>query len=169
MSFDHKAFQFDWDRFEAELAPLIAESLETGDMDGLRQFMNRNAHECSNPYDDEPLDADWANSMEVGDAQELADFALTKYYRPQDDFGLGDAWAEIEAAMSPENRLCLLGRTFGFPAAFDPGRQGSYFQTPSELELSLKLLSESTLPAVATFCQRIHAIVASGKGLYVTF
>ena len=170
MSFHHRAFQFEWESFFSELAPLLAQALTQDSVESLRLFVEGNLHHCSSPYDGEPLDADWLSSMEVGDIQEYADFALTKYYEPANDFGVGSVWQELTDSLVPRQRKALLGEPFG-PASqlFDPGRQGSYFQTPLEIKQSIQSLANSGRTELAAFHKSLLSVASNGKGLYVTF
>ena len=42
MSFDHKAFSFDWRGFQSDLAPILYQALSTGDARGLVTFVDSN-------------------------------------------------------------------------------------------------------------------------------
>ena len=59
MSLDHKAYQLDYEQFESELAPILADALETGEIDHLRAFVERNLSELKDPNEGEPLGSDW--------------------------------------------------------------------------------------------------------------
>jgi hypothetical protein len=102
MSFDHKAFAFEWTSFHSEMAELLGRALRSGDPSSLEKFIDSNISACSSPYDGEKLDADWRKALEVGGLQEIADFALTKYYDPAADHGLHEEWADIESGL-PRN------------------------------------------------------------------
>jgi len=170
MSFDHKAFQFDWESFLSELALPMNQALAQDDAAPLRRFVEINRSQCSSPYDGEPLDLNWQALLEAGDVQEFADFALTKYYKPNDDFGIGGIWLELTDSLDPRQKHALLGQPFGLSnAPFDPGRQGSYFQTPAEVKQSLLDLSRSGKADIAVFHRNLVSVAANGKGLYVTF
>ena len=171
MSFDHKAFSFNWSGFQSELAPLLSRSLSAGDSTGLVAFVEAHLTSCSNPYDGEQLEPGWNQLLEVGDIQELADFALTKYYDPAADHGLSGAWAKVELDLPPPARLALLGEAFSSASdvLFDPGRMGSYFQSPSRAQESLFVLQELDRPEIGEFVGFLRRIVAESNGLYVTF
>ena len=170
MSFDHKAFEFDWTYFEVELAPLLHLALVTGDTSGLERFIASNKDNCKYPYDGSRLDDDWKEQLEVGDIQELSDFALTKYYEPFEEFGLNDAWIEVSELLTAVQRTALLGQTVGPAGAlFDPGRQGSYFQSPQTVSNSVDQLRTLQHPDIMEFLSRLRAVAERKKGLYVTF
>jgi hypothetical protein len=170
MSLDHKAFLFDWDRFQDELAPLLTQALQTGDGTHLSSFIESNRSHCQSPYDGEALSADWQSEGEFESVQELADIALSKYYDPNASFGLGSDWQALTESLSQEQQTALLGTPLGrAPHLFDPGLQGSYFQTPATVHQSLHCLADQEQTQLVTFCEQLAAAVAQGKGLYVTF
>src|SRR6187455_1169828 len=110
MSFDHKAFAFDWMAFSNELLPWLSAALARVDRDTLAAFVDANVSVCRSPYDGQPLSLAWRGMLEANDVQELADFALTKYYDPTDDHGLSDGWMEIDEDLTPDVRTALLGQ-----------------------------------------------------------
>jgi hypothetical protein len=179
MAMDHKAFVFDADAYQAELRPVLDQSLRSGDSSPLRDFIQRHFDSLRDPYAGEPLEAEWERLLEVEDPQEYGDFALTKYYDPSDDIGLGRAWAEVQELLVRESEagtLLTLGRTIGPPEApFDPGRMGSYVMTNADAKdrlNSLKRLAQSK-PVLARRLEPIlrmyEAVARSGKGAYHTF
>jgi hypothetical protein len=166
MSFNHKAFEFNWPAFSDEMLPWLSEALAADDCERLSAFVDANVSACRNPYDEEPLPLNWREMLEVGDAQELADFALTKYYDPTDDHGLGDAWMELDGALPSDMRAALLGQAI---AQFDPGRQGSYFLAPADAMKSGELLQNSQVPSLLEFGSFVTQASRRGHGVYVTF
>jgi hypothetical protein len=171
---DHKAFLFDWSAFEAELLPPIETALTLDDASGLVQFITANLTVLRDPYEGEPLAIGWHNLLSTGDVQQCADFALTKYYDPTADIGLGESWItlheligrEIAAPISP-----LLGRTIGPKGhPFDPGRMGSYFQDPQDVRRSRGAIE--SLPPIRGIDKAIRmldAAIVGRRGLYITF
>jgi hypothetical protein len=179
MPMSHKAYAFDWRAFERdELSGLLSRALETGDVSGLVAYVERNRHALRDPYEGDPLGGDWEALLGNRDVHEYGDFALTRFYDPAADSGLGPCWNEIDAALPEEGRLALLGSPLG-PAhnRFDPGRYGSYFQTPPRVARSLALVRGFDLPGLdendREFLGRFEGLlkecVAAGLGLYVTF
>jgi hypothetical protein len=77
-----------------------------------------------------------------------------------------------------EGRQALLGSPLG-PAhsRFDPGRYGSYFQTPQRVAKSLALvrrlglvgLNGEVVESLRRFQGLLEECLAAGLGLYVTF
>ena len=134
MSMSHKAFVFDYDGFQSELRGLLEHSLQTGNAALLNEFINARRSELKDPYEGEPLDEGWESLLECKDAHQYGDFALTLYYGPSCDIGLGTDWQSIREALTLEGigNQALIGEPVG-PASrpFDPGKMGSYFQSPA--------------------------------------
>lgn len=170
---EHKAFLFDHASFERELRPSLEDALGTGDTSRLVSFIEANRHARRDPYEGEPLGADWIAHIEVGDAHQYGDVALTKYYRPTDDIGLGLAWERVQdlvtaarCATSP-----ILGTTVG-PRAnpFDPGKMGSYFQSASMVRDSYAFIVRlASSPDVTGALEMLETASSSNSGLYITF
>jgi hypothetical protein len=165
MSFDHKAFEFAWPEFAQQLLPTLSRSLEHNETESLQGFIAANLAFCRNPYSGAALSPSWESSLEVGDVQELGDFALTRYYNPIDDHGLGSEWLTIEQRLSASEKAALLGSAL---LRFDPGRQGSYFQTASQAAASARLLGTANL-GLTTYQSFLTQAASKGLGVYVTF
>src|SRR5262249_35436836 len=135
MPMSHKAFAFDWLAFERdELPELLTRALGTGETAGLFAYIERNRGILKDPYEGDPLSEDWKDLLENHDVHEYADFALTRFYDPAAEHGLSYCWNEIDDALPKEYRGILLGNPFGpRDNRFDPGRYGSYFQTPEQV------------------------------------
>jgi len=170
----HKAFVFDDDAFRFELGGLLGEALQTGDLTQLRAFIEQHRSEISDPYEGAALDVDWESQIELKDAHQYGDFAITKYLDPADDIGLGAEWPAIGELLE-ENGLpesILLGAVF---EGFDPGKQGSYFQSPQTVRDNLRQLDElvGRKPALADRFALLRAMLEAAAsramGLYVTF
>jgi hypothetical protein len=127
---EHKAYALDWSRFESDLLPLLLDALASDDPDTLEVYIDRHLHELSDPYEGQPLSADWRESLENRDVQEYGDYALTRFYDPGDCWGIGYEWARLSDQLPELAANAILGFPVG-PAEhlFDPGRYGSYFQT----------------------------------------
>ena len=170
MTLSHKAFAVDWRIFENALAGRLAAALAANDPAPLLAFVQANLAACKDPYDGQSLPSAWADSLEVGDVQEAADYALTLCYQPAHDFGLGESWQATASSLPEPARAALLGKPFGPPhAPFDPGRQGSYFQTPESVQQSIAALAHQSHPALRAFRAGLAAVAEHGNGLYVTF
>jgi len=169
MAMEHKAYAFDWESFTNELYSTLLNSLETDATEGLAAFIDANIASLTSPYDGEPLNSNWRSQLEEGDAQELADYALTRYYSPKDDYGVID-WISICDALPPPLQDALLGFPLGSPTrCFDPGKMGAYFQTPQLVGDSLAVLRKADNPSLLRFQQLLELSKAGGLGLYVTF
>jgi hypothetical protein len=166
----HKAFAFRWDSFATELLPLLERCLASGASGDLAHFVDAHLRECSDPYEGQPLTTDWRTTLSAGDVQEIGDYALTPYYRPDEDFGVGDEWLGLDAELPGPARAALLGTPVGPPSAlFDPGRMGSYFQSPAAVARSLEVLGQFRSPALTTFQHLLQQAKLSRLGVYVTF
>jgi len=174
---EHKAFIFDHQSFDQELRETLEEALDSGNCEKLLTFISENKESLSDPYEGDPLEDDWKSMIEVEDAHQYGDFALTRYYSPQDDIGLGSSWnfvQEIVAGIGSAVTSPILGSTIGPESdPFDPGKAGSYLQSIEQVRESL-----AGLRALAETHQSVEfgeAVVLlqeaseSGKGLYVTF
>jgi hypothetical protein len=166
MSFSHKAFAFDWSAFELELAPKLKLGLQRGDTEFLEDFIEVHRNSLRDPYEGEPLPENWRDLLEAGDIQELSDFALTRYYLPSADFGVGEEWSVLSDRASEVERHAMLGSAF---ESFDPGRMGSYFQSSRVAAASLQILGNLGDDSAEVFKDGLRKAVNSGLGIYVTF
>jgi len=173
MTIDHKAFVFDEAAFASELRPILEESLRTRSSYALVEFIDSRIGGLRNPYDGELLDQDWRESVETSDVDTFGDFALTKYYDPTKDIGLGGDWESAQAfliAKLGNIESPVLGRPVVCGTAiFDPGKMGSYFQSAAQVEEHLRSLAR--FPSEARDYSRVMALLQAGKGsgLYITF
>lgn len=170
MSISHKAFAFDWNAFDVGLAPILRKALDDDDAAGLVEFIEQERSRFTDPYNGDALPEDWRRRMEVGDVQELADFALTRYYRVGEDRGVGSAWLSVTKTLTAEQSVALLGTPFGMlERLFDPGRLGSYFQSPLMVMRSLMSLDDIAGEEVQQFRELLAECAARQFGVYVTF
>jgi hypothetical protein len=170
----HKAFLFDYEQFERELLPTLEASLKTQEITSLRSFITSNLDALSDPYEGDLLDDNWEGMVEPRDVHQYGDFALTKYYDPCSDIGLGDVWegvqqfmaADLTSALSP-----ILGRVIGPETSpFDPGKMGSYFQSGQEARRNYERLNALPGgPGLDDAIAMLKRAVESRQGLYVTF
>ena len=166
MSFDHKAYAFDWHSFSVEMMPWLSQALELSDYARLLSFIRQNVAVCTDPYEGKPLAPDWEETVDAKDVQILADYALTKYYAPSDDHGLGGMWIEIDESLPSDLKAALLGCAMD---GFDPGRQGSYFVSPVDARRYAGLLHGVADKAVQAYARFLAGVANEGRGLYVTF
>ncbi|MCA9014303.1 MAG: hypothetical protein KDA77_03130 [Planctomycetaceae bacterium] len=171
----HKAFIFDHVIFEDELLPVLRNALATNECSALICFIRQNIDSLTDPYEGVPLAEDWEEMIETKDAHQYGDFALTKYYAPTDDIGLGSTWQTVQELI-PDDRSSspILGSIVGInEAPFDPGKMGSYFQSNRQVAESLEFLRHITqqhsLEEVDKAVNLLKRAFQSKKGLYVTF
>jgi hypothetical protein len=179
MSMEHKAFVFDYNEFQEKLAGLLSEALKNDVVNKLREFITENLDLLKDPYEGEPLDDDWETMIDPKDAHQYGDFALTMFYEPINDIGLGYDWDEISNILNnniTSETSPILGTPLGLQNDFfDPGKMGSYFQSPTvvndNLQLLKKLNTENSInhPKLRTAIEMLEQPASSKKGLYVTF
>jgi hypothetical protein len=167
---EHKAYAFDWSRFEFDLHPLLVHALTTNDPAELEAYIDRHFADLKDPYEGEPLAADWRNMLENRDVHEYGDYALTRFYDPADRWGIGYDWTCLSDELPEPASNAMLGSSVG-PAEnlFDPGRYGSYFQTPGQVRESLAVLRRVGRPELARYLELLERCVAQQRGVYVTF
>ncbi len=178
MSMDHKAFAFDWNAFRTDrLHDILYEALESGMTSVLVAYINDHRESVRTPCEGAALEPDWQDSLENNDVQELGDYALTRFYDPCEDLGLGPCWTKAIETIPEAYHAIVLGGALGpKESPFDPGRQGSYFQTPEQVGVSRVQmeLSESGwarlqgAPFEAYKCL-LGDCLAKNVGVYVTF
>ncbi|MEP0857854.1 hypothetical protein [Trichocoleus sp. DQ-U1] len=178
MSMEHKAFVFDYDAFADELGNILENALLTNNNERLVNFIKQNLNFLKDPYEGEALSTSWDTMVEPKDPHQYGDFALTKFYDPQDDIGLGAMWENIQNILKIEcgKDFVILGTPFGFKDNyFDPGKMGSYFQSKSQVKGNLQLLTEMLKLKPALFgelneaLKMIRKAAEVEKGFYITF
>ncbi len=180
MSMSHKAFVFDYNSFSSQFLGILLESLEKINKEKLIDFIQQNIENIQHPDEGLSVDSLWQNLIKVGDVQEYADFALTKFYYSDDDIGLDYEWQDVEKILNEEflldSNLILLGRTICFADnCFDPGRMGSYFQSFDEVQENLKIIKKyleqkpEFLNSLQVLIGMFQNAVIKQQGLYITF
>ena len=173
---EHRAFVFHFGTFEVELKPILIDGLATGNCSELRCFIQDNLEFLSDPYEGEPLNSSWESMIEFPDAHQYGDFALTRYYRPDQDIGLGYYWEVLQekvAGIVKSGESPILGFTVGpTEVPFDPGKMGTYFQTSSLARDNLRkleALSAGQDPVWESAIKMLAAAVNVQRGLMITF
>jgi hypothetical protein len=179
MSIEHKAFIFEYEKFSSELKETLEDALSSGSHSALRAFIVREKKQLKDPYEGEPLGEDWEEMIGEADPEQYGDICLTKYYEPSIDIGLGDDWEQVESELKNLglNSGCVL---FGLPIQggsrnFDPGKIGSYFQSPKEVDANLALIlkyvskSKDLKIIFNGLIEMLGAANSKNLGLYVTF
>jgi hypothetical protein len=178
MTLAHRAFALDYAAFEQQLRPLLVLALETDDPAALEAWIDDNIAALVDPYEGEPLPANWRKQLENGDVHELGDYALTKFYDGDLDMGLDVDWERLAELLeeSGSSGALLLGSPLGAAdREFDPGRQGAYFQSPDEVKAGLAALRAllEAQPALASDLAPVQGMLQqaarNGHGLFVTF
>lgn len=146
MGLSHKAFAFDYHLFQRELRPNLEAALASGAIAPLRQFVMENRRWLKDPNEGTPLDEGWEQRLVAHDVDHYGDVALTKYYSPYLDGGIGSAWVELDACLAGMNLASsTLGVTIGSGQSwFDPGRIGSYFQSFNDVQGNRAALCEAS-------------------------
>jgi len=126
VSMPHKAYAFDWSAFASDgLHSVLLDALSSGVTRGLIRYIEANLDHLKDRYEGAPLSDNWQDMLENRDVHELGDIALTRFYDPAEDRGIGDDWRDIDEQLSEAGQAALLGTPFGSSRAyFDPGRQG---------------------------------------------
>jgi hypothetical protein len=97
MSFDHKAFVFDYTSFDRELKKIVEDAIDTGGYEDLERYIIANLIFLKDPYEGESLSEDWKEMFEhQEDSDQYGDFAMTKFYNPAEDIGFGHDWADAQ-------------------------------------------------------------------------
>ena len=170
MVMEHKAYAFDWSRFESELHPLLEYALTDNDPAGLETYIDEHLTELTDPYEGEPLSADWRETLENRDVHEYGNYALTRFYDPADCWGVGYEWARLSEELPGPAANAMLGFPVGPPdRLFDPGRYGSYLQTPGQVRGSLAQLRPHACPELSDYLGLLERCAGEGRGVYVTF
>ena len=164
MGMSHKAYAFDWHGFEFDLHPWLEAALAADNPAELESFIDDNRASVTDPYEGDPLPEDWRAGLENRDVHEFGDYALTRFYDPADDCGVGSAWMSISNQLPEAAANALLGFSVGPPGRlFDPGRYGSYFQTPAQVRESLAVLKPLDVPELARFVELLERCAAEGR------
>lgn len=176
MTMEHRAFLFDFVGFQRELAGILEAALRSESPSALVRFVDENRSSLRDPYEGEPLPDDWQHLVDSTDPQQVGDLALTKFYNPKDDRGLGPAWeasaASVERIATSLGFSPVLGRTIG-PAGrqFDPGKMGAYFLSPTDVEHALDAIASSTISTdeIDSLVRLLMDAKAQAFGIFVTF
>lgn len=179
MSIEHKAFIFDYNAFVDELADILKDALINNENEKLINFIEDNLLNLKHPDEGDPLDCDWQKTIEIEDASQYGDLAITKYYNPNWNIGIGYNWQELDDAIFSKldlNISPLLGIRLGTTEKyFDPGKLGSYFQSPDLVRINLELLNslsiekQEYLESICLLQEMFSIALTLIKGIYITF
>jgi hypothetical protein len=179
MSFEHKAFVLDYQSFESQLKNILESALENKNVSQLSGYISQNQTHLKDPYEGEPLTDNWESMIESQDPHQYGDFALTMFYDPTEDIGLGYDWENIQEILSQKltDTSSVLGSPIGPESNyFDPGKMGAYFQSPQQVIENQRLLENSfdqgeleSSAELEKMLEMLQAATLEGKGLYITF
>ncbi len=179
MSMKHRAFVFDYRLFEIELKEILELALDLNETKDLENFISVNLIYLKDPDEGEPLSEHWRERLEsYRDPHNYGDFALTKFYNPAEDVGLGCDWMRIDDMLAGESKYCiaLLGSPIGKDDNyFDPGKMGSYFQSLSMVienkeNIECLIHDDDRLNEYSQFILNMFDLaIESNQGLYVNF
>ncbi|MNK69436.1 hypothetical protein D3C87_888240 [compost metagenome] len=133
MSMEHKSFLFNTSAFTKELSEIILTAGETNNEELLISFINQNLDHLKSPYSGEELTSEWLEELETEDIQELADFAMTKYYNPDEELGLSYVWESLlelfdDLDLKYNREYYILGESLNFKNfILDPSKMGLGF------------------------------------------
>ena len=156
MSIDHKAYLFQYDKFQEELADALYRSLQTGIVRPLREFIDRHCGSLTDLATAKRLGEDWEQKYgRDADVQGYADLTLTRYYDLTASLGLGYGFDALTAYLRSVPFLarhaeCLIGGTLFGPKGkrLDPGRMGTGFLSPAEVTRFDGLLARTDWPVI---------------------
>jgi hypothetical protein len=170
MPMDHKAYRFNWPSFDLDLRGILTQALADNNPAALEAYINEHLAELKDPNHWGSLSGDWRNGLENRDVHEYGDYALTRFYDPSDCRGIGYGWSTLSEELPQQAAMAMLGIPIGPPKKlFDPGRYGSYFQTPELVRKSLSALEPYTRPDLTTYLELLKRCVRERCGVYVTF
>jgi hypothetical protein len=179
MSLEHKAFVFDYKGFESNLKDILEAALVNGSTMQLSEYISQNQAYLKDPYEGEELSEDWEALIEIQDPHQYGDFALTNFYEPTEDIGLGYDWENAQEILSQRltDISLVLGSTVGtINNYFDPGKMGAYFQSSQQavenqdlLETSFSQEEIESSDVLKKLSEMLQAATSEKKGLYITF
>ena len=168
---EHKAYLIDDIGFEKGLRPIFRMADSREKRQQLESFCDTNASLIKSPYDGIDVGDGWRSVQETETILELADIALTAFYDPADDIGLGYEYSEISERLKPVVAKLGFSPALGNPIEFgsdlfDPGFSGSYIMPCSDVVESVDALMSSNFDALF---QMLRKAKNQNRGLYVTF
>lgn len=136
---EHKSFLFNTSAFKKELSEIILTAGDTENEDLLTCFINENLEDLKSPYSGEELTGEWEEELGTEDVQELADFAMTKYYNPDEELGLSYNWDTLLESFDKldlkfNSEYYILGESLKSENFnLDPGRMGLGFVNSKDI------------------------------------
>jgi hypothetical protein len=179
MSMNHKAYVFEDEAFDKELSVPLANALRKNDPKILLPFIDSHREQLKWKRTD-PMPKDLhAWCMEEG-VQQAGDLALTAFYDPEAEIGLGPAWHQMHELLDSidvDAVGTLCGEPFVARVVFNPGGLGAYFQTADEVWgnrdglKSILRRNRKWVPIFAPASAMLETALqtGNGKGLFVWF
>jgi hypothetical protein len=164
MSNLHKAFVFDEAAFRRDLAPI----LDRHDDTALEHFISDQRARLRNPRNGVHIESDWRDDAAFDGFGRRATLALTAYYDPTANIGLGSAASKCRFGLIdlyPEGRVFVGGGVLEVV--------GGVFQSAEYVVESVGILE--TLRAdfplkieiIDPVLGMLHAAASAGQGLYI--
>ena len=153
----HRAFVFDEAGYRRELAPL----LDRNDSAGLTRFIAEHQEQLRNP--------ETGALLEEGDELNPVAVALTAFYDPRANIGLGSAAQTLRFSLIdlyPEGRVFVQGGLLGVPEG--------YFQSAEYVAGSVEILERlredypRKRDIIEPVLTMLRTAAKAGKGLYIT-
>lgn len=166
MSKPHLAFVFDEAAFRRDLAPLLDRHEDVA----LESFINDHRARLRDPETGEALGLSWREKSENEGFARRAALALTAFYDPTANIGLGSAAEKLRFSLMdlyPEGRVFVGGGLLGVPEG--------YFQSAGYVAASVVILerlrAEHRLKAdiIDPVLAMLQMAASAGHGLYLIF
>ncbi len=172
---DHKMFVFDYTTFQVELAGILAKALQSNRTGRLQSWIDARALQVHDPVEGEPVGRDWRDFLAESDVQEYGDFAMTVFYTPARFRGLRIEYNSareklLKKGMSEDAwTYAVLGWPLGPEGKrFDPGRMGTYAQSPEQVEAGLDALVGFGDVVLEPVIETLGEAQRRGLGVFVT-
>ena len=170
MTMSHKAFGFRHRDFTLELLPIL-ESPSMGRSQRLLAYARAHSDAIREPDTGESVDVE---ELDTSDQDFIVEVCLTRFYDPNADVGLGDAYLDVDRrlrSLAPQAAGLLAGPPLlinGVP--FDPGKMGTFLLDEDALARQEEVLRSlpTTLPFGDTLARMLKEGTTAG-GLLITF
>jgi len=187
MSMEHKAFIFSYYDSENELKPILIDALDQQNFSALSSFFDANIGSLFNLYISEPLPSNWLEQFNenwnetFGEnaIQICGDIALTKYYNHDSNIGLSYDWMDLtsewEDIYLPAVDMTLGNAIGPIHNRFNPGKLGSYFQSPEMVAANLRELQDFVASnpehkkSLSPLESMLEQAAIQNMGIYTTF
>ena len=164
MSKHHQAFVFDEAAFRRELAPLLDRQADAA----LESFINDHRARLRDPETGAALELSWRQEPENEGFARRAALALTAFYDPTANIGLGSSAQKCRFALMdlyPEGRVFVGGGSLGVPEG--------HFQSAGYVAESVVILERlqaehrQKADVIDPVLTMLQAALHTGRGLYI--